>query len=360
MKAPNLVIAGGGTGGHVFPALAAANAWMARHPGAKVLFIGGERGLENKLVPEAGFELIALPVAAWVGKRWGHRLKVLIDLPVALWRAYRAIRRVDPVAVLAVGGYAALAGGVAARVARVPLLVHEQNGRVGRTNRILGRLAARRMTGFPEAGWGVPTVMVGNPVRTALFQGDGPRDCLAVLGGSQGARSLNRGIPAALAWWKRQGGQIPPVLHQSGVSEADEVRGAYAQAGIEAQVLPFVADMGGFYGRAGLLVARSGAMTVAEIAATATPAVLVPLPWAADDHQSANAAALADLGGAKVAKEPLEAETLGRLLAELWGDETTRQHMAVQARTMARPDAAARIVNEIEQIAGIETQQGHS
>jgi UDP-N-acetylglucosamine--N-acetylmuramyl-(pentapeptide) pyrophosphoryl-undecaprenol N-acetylglucosamine transferase len=348
MSAPVMVMAGG-TGGHIFPGLAVADELRAR--GVPVVWLGGSQGLETTLVPKAGLPLEQVRMA-------GVRGKGIPTLLAAPWRLARAVRqaldimkRHRPRAAIAFGGYASAPGGVAARLSGVPLLVHEQNRVPGLTNRLLARIARRVLCGFPgtfahDAG------AVGNPVRAAIaalpppsqrFAGRGGALRVLVLGGSQGARALNRALPAALS---RLPAGAFEVRHQAGRGGLDDARAAYAQHGVAAQVDPFIDDMAAAYGWADVVVCRAGALTLAELCAAGVGAVLVPFPHAVDDHQTRNAEYLVERGAAILRPEGAQlAETLSTALADLAADRGVVIGMAEAARRIAAPEAARRIVD---------------
>lgn len=355
MSRGTVAIAAGGTGGHVFPGLAVAAALQER--GWRVVWIGTRGGLEARAVPEAGLEVAWLEVRGLRGK---GRLAA-VAAPARLLRAVAAaaaiLRRQRVDVVLGMGGYVAGPAGLAARATRRPLVVHEQNARAGLTNRVLARLARRVLTGFPEA-LGERGRWVGNPTRARLHEVPPPAARLArregpprvlVLGGSQGARALNRGVPAALAEYA---GQAPQVRHQAGTRTLAEAQEAYRSAGVAAEVMPFIDDMAEAYAWADLVIARAGALTVAELAAVGAASVLVPLPWAVDDHQSANAEQLRRAGAARIVPQPaLEAGELAGELAGLLADRRRLQGMAEAARTVACPEAAARVAAACQEVA---------
>ncbi len=345
MRAQNVMIMAGGTGGHIFPGLAVAQALRAR--GAQVCWLGADGGMETRLVPAHGIEIDTLPVKGLRGKG----LSTLLGAPLRVLRAVRAaaavLRRRAPDAVVSFGGYAAGPGGLAAWLAGIPLLVHEQNRAAGLTNKVLARLARRVLVGFPQTF--AREVHVGNPVREAIaavpppeqrgFDHSGPLRLL-VLGGSQGARALNAAVPAALAAL----GAPVDVRHQAGEKLLDEARAAYAAAAVSAQVEPFIADMAAAYAWADLVVCRAGALTLAELCAVGVGSVLVPFPQAVDDHQTRNAECLVERGAAVLLPQSEQlAARLRAVLAELAADPDRRLAMARAARALALPDAAARV-----------------
>ncbi|MHC1480078.1 undecaprenyldiphospho-muramoylpentapeptide beta-N-acetylglucosaminyltransferase [Frateuria aurantia] len=353
-KGPVLIMAGG-TGGHIFPGLAVAEQLRAR--GVDVIWLGAEGGMEARVVPEHGIPLHSVPVAGLRGKGWGARLRAPWMLLRAGLVSFATIRRLRPVAVLSMGGYVAGPGGVAAWLLRRPLLIHEQNGVAGVTNRLLARLARRVMTGFPQVLDGAE--WVGNPVRTAIAALPAPAERMAartpparllVLGGSLGARALNSLLPRALALLPAS--RRPQVLHQAGRNGYEAAVQSYAEAGVEADIRPFLDDMAACYGWADLAVCRAGALTIAELTAAGLGAVLVPFPHAVDDHQTRNGATLVDTGAAELVQErALSPEGLAQRLEVLLGDPARLRAMATAARRLAKPAAAVRIADVCMEVA---------
>jgi UDP-N-acetylglucosamine--N-acetylmuramyl-(pentapeptide) pyrophosphoryl-undecaprenol N-acetylglucosamine transferase len=360
-----LLIAGGGTGGHLYPGIAIAEEVVSR-PGGEVLFVGTSRGLEAKAVPAAGYQLELLEVSGL--KRMGvvGTLRGLGRLPGALGRSLAILRRFRPDAVLGVGGYASGPMVMAAALSGRPTALQEQNTVPGFTNRVLGRFVRRAFIAFPEAadrfprGKALPT---GNPVRRSFLTATAARagapgtsisggGRVLVVGGSQGARAVNDLVVAAAEVWSRSG-RWPSLVHQTGGADAGRVSAAYAILGRAAeehvQVRAFIDDMPAAYAAADLVIARAGAMTLAELAILGKPALLIPLPTAADDHQSKNAAAFADAGAARVLPQ---AGTTGAQLAtavtELLGDPVRRAAMAQAMSARARPSAAKDIADQLE------------
>ena len=345
-----VMILAGGTGGHIFPGLAVASELQAR--GVPVAWLGADGGMETRLVPQQG---IAIDTIAVRGLR-GKGLSALLGGPLKVARAVRAastvLRQRRPRAVISFGGYAAGPGGLAARIAGVPLLVHEQNRAAGMTNRVLARLAGKVLTGFP--GTFANEEVVGNPVRAAIAEVPGPEHRFAgrqgtlrilVLGGSQGARALNEAVPRALAGLR---GRVDccEVRHQCGETQVEAARASYAGAGIDAGIEPFIADMAGAYAWADVVVCRAGALTLAELCAVGVGSVLVPFPQAVDDHQTRNAEYLVDRGAAQLLPQGQDgADLVQRLSAtlEILGERADLLRMAQAARALARPDAAARV-----------------
>ena len=344
---PVLIMAGG-TGGHIFPGLAVAD--ELKRMRTPVIWIGGIGGLEQKLVPQYGWKLETLPIAGVRGKGVVAKLTAPFRLMRAVAAALALFKRHMPQSVLSMGGYAAAPGGLAARLAKIPLVVHEQNRVPGVTNRLLARFAKRLLTGFADAF--ANSEWVGNPVRASIaaiaspaqrYAGrEGPLNLL-VLGGSQGAQSLNSALPEML---RRRGTRLPvTVRHQCGAKHFDKARAAYAAAGIEADVVAFEDDMAGAYAWADLVICRSGALTLAELAAAGVPAILVPYPHAVDDHQTRNAEAMVAAGAARLVVEGDDfVKRLGAAFEEI-GDRAKLVAMADAARTLAKPDAARRIAD---------------
>ncbi|WP_243042590.1 undecaprenyldiphospho-muramoylpentapeptide beta-N-acetylglucosaminyltransferase [Dyella sedimenti] len=354
MSAPVLIMAGG-TGGHIFPGLAVAEALQGK--GVPVVWLGAVGGMETKVVPAHGIELVTVPVGGLRGKGLNTRLLAPFMLARALLASLAALRRIKPRSVLSMGGYVAGPGGVAARLLHRPLLVHEQNRVAGFTNRKLAAHAQRVLAGFSDALPGAE--WVGNPVRGAIaalppprerMAGRGGRPRLLVLGGSLGARALNLALPQALALLSPA--QRPEVLHQCGNRGIDEARAAYEKAGVQAQIVPFIEDMAGTYAWADLAVCRAGALTLAELTAAGLGSVLVPFPYAVDDHQTRNAEALVAAHAAELMQEKdLDVQQLAQRLEALLDDRARLVAMAEAARTLAKPDAAEVIARACMEVA---------
>jgi UDP-N-acetylglucosamine--N-acetylmuramyl-(pentapeptide) pyrophosphoryl-undecaprenol N-acetylglucosamine transferase len=348
VNAPVLIMAGG-TGGHIFPGIAVAQELSAR--GVPVLWLGSVGGLETRLVPQAGLTIETLSIGGVRGKGVLALLGAPLRILRAVLGAWRLLRRVRPRSALALGGFASGPGGIAAWLARVPLVVHEQNSIPGVTNRILSHFAKMLLCGF--SGTFAHGEWVGNPVRREILALAPPLERLAarsgalrllVLGGSQGAQALNARVPQALAKLARA--QRPDVRHQCGAKFADAARAAYAQGDVAALVEPFIDDMAAAYAWADVIVCRAGALTLAELAAAGVGAVLVPFPFAVDDHQTANARAWVDAGAALLLPESAaSAEHLAALLGELLADRARLLMMARAASALAKPQAAARIAD---------------
>lgn len=360
-RAPNrpVLIMAGGTGGHVFPALAVAEELTAR--GVAVSWLGTQRGLEARVVPAAGYPLETVRVSGLRGRGLLRLLAAPFMLAGALYQALRIEWRLRPLAVLGMGGFASGPGGVIAWLLRRPLLIHEQNSVAGTTNRWLAPLARTVMVAFPGSLAGKYTpVHTGNPIRGAITRLAAPAERFAgrsgplrvlVVGGSLGASALNSVVPAALA----RLAVCPELYHQTGKQDLELVRTAYAAAGIEARVEPFIEDMASAYAWADLVICRSGALTVAELAVVGVAAILVPFPHATDDHQTGNAHFLADAGAAiLLPQDVLTPARLTGILADFTGQRDVLLEMACRARALAMPDAAQRVAELCLQAAGVD------
>ncbi len=353
------ILAGGGTGGHVIPAIAIAQELKKRYQ-AEVLFIGTTRGLENRLVPAAGFPLQLVKVGALNRVSLATRLRTVVDLPRAVLAAGRMLNQFKPDVVIGVGGYASGPAMLAALLKHVPTLAFEPNLVPGFANRIVARFVSAAAVHFERtADYFRNPVVTGVPVRPAFFQIPSKpysqaSPTLLVFGGSQGARAINLAVVRALPELMKR---VPglSVIHQTGEREYNEVQAAYAQAGIRAEVHKFLDDMPGFFARADLVLCRSGASTVAEIAAAGKPAIFVPFPLAADDHQRRNAEVLEQAKAAVVLEETrLDEVWLVDTVCALLEDHKRIAAMSEAARTMAHPDAAKDIAELAARLAGSE------
>ncbi|MBC5786040.1 undecaprenyldiphospho-muramoylpentapeptide beta-N-acetylglucosaminyltransferase [Ramlibacter sp. USB13] len=347
------LVMAGGTGGHIFPGLAVAEALRER--GWRVHWLGAPDSMESQLVPPRGFPL---ETVAFGGVR-GKSAKTLLLLPLkllrAFWQSLQVVRRVRPDVVVGLGGYITFPGGMMGVLLGKPLVLHEQNSVAGMANKVLAGVADRVYSAFPEVltkgEW------VGNPLRAAFLQQPAPEQRFAgrsgplkvlVVGGSLGAKSLNEVVPQALA--RIPAGQRPHVLHQSGAKQIDELRANYAQAGVQAELTPFIEDTAGAFAEADLVICRAGASTVTEIAAVGAAALFVPFPHAVDDHQTTNAKFLVDAGGGwLVQQRELTPDRLATMLITLQRDELLRR--AVAARKMAKTQATEQVVAACEALA---------
>ena len=352
-----MVIAGGGTGGHLFPGLATARELTRRHPDAEILFVTGERRMETRILERSGYRQRSIRVQPLKGRGWAGGLSALLALPRSLVHARRILKRFVPQAVLGVGGYASGPVCLAARTLGVPTAIHEQNSYPGLTNRLLCRIVDRVFISFEESRSGFPAgrlVLTGNPVREELLRveprGIDPARPLSVLvvGGSQGARVVNTAVADALVLMKDRGMEVR-VVHQTGDADYERVLGLYTERGLQGVVTPFIEDMAGAYAGADLVIGRAGASTVTELAALGKPAVLIPLPHAANNHQVTNARALADDGGAVLLlQEDLESSTLADLLVRYSRDREPLRRLSARALEKARPEATRTIVDQLE------------
>jgi UDP-N-acetylglucosamine--N-acetylmuramyl-(pentapeptide) pyrophosphoryl-undecaprenol N-acetylglucosamine transferase len=354
--APTILIAAGGTGGHLFPGIAVADELRRRDPAARVVFVGTPRGLESRLVPRAGYELVLLPIHPLKAVGWRNMLRGLVALPRGMARAFALVVRERPAAVLGVGGYAGGPVALAAALLGVRTVILEPNARPGFTNRVLRRFVDRAACAYEEARreFGPKGVVTGNPVRggfAALPRKEHrPPLMLLAFGGSQGSRVLNDAMVAALP--HLPGPDRLRIVHQTGEAMRDEVARAYARAERPAEVLAFLDDMEARFAAADLVLARSGATTCAELTAAGKAAVLVPFARAADDHQRTNARALAAAGAAGMLEEKdLTGESLGRALTELLAEPERIAVMEEASRRLGRPDAAARVADLLEGVA---------
>jgi UDP-N-acetylglucosamine--N-acetylmuramyl-(pentapeptide) pyrophosphoryl-undecaprenol N-acetylglucosamine transferase len=351
-----VIVAGGGTGGHVIPALAVAHELRALY-GAQVVFVGTARGIETRLVPAAGYELKLVEVGALKRVSLATRLRTLLALPVAIARASGIIQDFRPDVVIGVGGYASGPAMLAAALSSVPTLAFEPNVVPGFANRLLASMVSMAAVHFPQTCRYFRRCRVtGVPVRRAFFElqsKPGGRPTLLVFGGSQGARAINAAVTGALPALRER---LPDlhVIHQTGERDYNDAQAAYLRAGISAEVSPFIENMPEVFGRADLLLCRSGASTVAEITAAGKPALFVPFPHAADDHQLRNAEALAAVGAAVIVPEKeLTSERVVNEVVALLNDRQRLARMAAAARALSHADAAGDIARMAARLAGL-------
>jgi len=354
VKRKSIIIAAGGTGGHVFPGIAVAEEILRLAPDVKIAFAGTSRGLESNIVPRHGWPLRLLGSQSIKDKGGAARALAILRLPFSVMHAIVMLVSERPSLVVSIGGYAAGPLVLAAWILRVPVVLVEPNAIAGMTNRKLGKLAKKVFVAFEEAKAYFPkgrAILTGAPIRAEVLAGarkaESDGHTLFVFGGSQGAMTLNRAMTEAATDLGKMKGTLK-VIHQTGKSaDPAEVAGAYRGAGIEADVMAFCDRIWECYRKADLVVARSGANTVAELAALGLPSILVPYPFAADDHQSANARALVSAGGARMMKDrECDGERMAREIAEVLGDARELRAMGDKARSMGRPDAATRIAEE--------------
>ncbi len=351
-----ILFAGGGTGGHLFPGIALAEEFLKRDPATRVVFAGTSRGLEARVIPEMGWPLARLEVYGLVGIHGWRRIKSLASLPRALVQALIILVRYRPSLVVGLGGYASAPLLLAAMIGGIPFVIQEQNAFPGVVNRLLAPFADAVFIAFAEAGRHLRSRRIhdlGNPLRrlagpevgTSEKEREGSGVNLLVIGGSQGARALNRVVPGAFLKLCQTRPDLT-IVHQTGNTDYEAVREAYGPAGERAEVVDFISDIGSYYARADLVVARAGALTLAEIAALGKPSILVPFPHAAHDHQTFNARAFARAGAAELIPEAeLDDISLARKLETIITTDQRLRQMAAAARSLARLGAREKIVD---------------
>ena len=347
-----ILIMAGGTGGHIFPALAVAE--KIRERGWRVVWMGNPEGMEARLVPQHGFEMLNLKFAALRGKGILRKLLLPLNLLRGFWQAQKAIRQVQPNVVLGMGGYITFPGGMMAALLGKPLVVHEQNSVAGLANRVLAGVADRIATGFPEVL--AKGVWAGNPVRPEIAKMAPPAERFAgrtgalhllVIGGSLGAQALNEMVPQAMALLGEN--ELPQIVHQAGEKHIEALQANYAAVGVAAHCVSFIEDMAGAYEWADLVICRSGALTVAELAAAGVASILVPFPHAVDDHQTGNARFLVNVGGAFLLPQgELTPQAIALIRNYSRGQLL---EMAEKARSLAKPDATEEVANICAEIA---------
>ncbi|MDA8140588.1 MAG: undecaprenyldiphospho-muramoylpentapeptide beta-N-acetylglucosaminyltransferase [Desulfobacteraceae bacterium] len=357
-----LIVAGGGTGGHLFPGVAVAQAFLARHSHNKVMFINSGRPLDTNVLNRLGWPYKTIPIEGIKHRGAWKQLRALFKIPRAISCSAAILREFAPHVVLGVGGYSAGPVVVAAWLKGIPTALHEQNQLPGLTNRLLRRIVKRVYLTFKDTGRRFnphKTVITGNPVRDEIIAlGDQQpaikekrRFDLLLLGGSQGAHAINQAMMEALPLLKDQ--TELHVVHQTGTEDEADVAKAYAEAGISAQVKAFFNEVAELYLQADLIICRAGATTVAEITAVGRAAVFVPFPHAADDHQTSNAQALVTTGAAEmIAQKDLNGEILAKTILAYMQDRTRLADMAGKAMTLGRPEAALTIVDDLYQLIG--------
>ncbi len=348
-----MVIAGGGTGGHLFPGVAIAEEFLKRNRENKVLFIGTERGLESRVLKDLGFDLRTIHIEGVKG-RGLRALAALVKIPWSLAESLRILRSFSPDIVVGVGGYASGPGVMAAHWMGIKTAIAEQNALPGATNRILARFAGRIFVSFPESlKWLPPekTVVTGNPIRAGFFGGSGEgkkaegRFTVLVFGGSQGAHRINEAVKEALPYLDDIRDRLR-FLHQTGEKDAPEVASAYRARGMDAGVSPFIRDMASAYRSADLLICRAGATSLAEITACGKAALFIPFPFAVNDHQTGNARVLVEAGAAEmIAEKDLDGKRLADAIRGFAADPDRIRAMEEKSRELGNPRAAADIVD---------------
>lgn len=354
MSKRSILIMAGGTGGHIMPGLAVAA--ILRSQGWQVTWLGAPGSMEAELVPKHGYEMAWVRFSGLRGKGLLRKLMLPFNLLVALGQSAAAIFRHRPDVVLGMGGYITFPGGVMAALLRRPLVIHEQNSIAGLTNKVLARIAQKTLSGFPDV---LPkAIWCGNPVRSSIAGLPDPQARYAarsgrlnvlVVGGSLGAKALNEAMPRALALLPQDA--RPNVVHQTGKQHFENVQLMYRQAGVESDIQAFLDDMAGSYAAADLVICRAGALTIAELAAAGVASILVPFPFAVDDHQTHNARFLSERNAAiLLPQQELSAEKLAQLLQELTREKLAA--MAQQARSVAKADAALAVARVCAELAG--------
>lgn len=355
-----LIVAGGGTGGHLFPGIAVAEEFLRRDPANQVLFVGSERGIEARVIPRLGYPLELVSAAGIKGKGLGAKVTGALQLLYGYAQSRTILKSCRPDLVLGVGGYASLPMVLAAKGLEIPRFIHEQNALPGMTNKLLARFADRVFISLEEARQFFPeenTLLTGNPLRAQILEslkhadrGDGEPDApfhLFIFGGSQGAHPLNLALPRAMSLLKARAG-LPRIVHQTGEQDLAAVRQAYREADIDADVRPFIDDMAREYRRADLIVCRAGATTIAEVTAVGKACLFIPFPHATDDHQRKNAEALLKNEACELLLErDMTPETLAAAIAGLMDDPERLTRIGTNAAGMAKLDAARVIVDEM-------------
>ena len=353
-----IVVMAGGTGGHVFPALAVAE--YLREQGESIVWLGTRAGIESRVVPAANIAIEWLNVQGLRGKSAMTLILAPFRLLRACWQAYTTLLRLRPKAVLGMGGFVAGPGGLMAWILRIPLILHEQNSVIGLTNKLLSRLASRVYFAFPQAASKLPnSECIGNPVREALFKLGSSEDRLSarledninilVIGGSLGAASLNKVMPAALA--QIEADRRPHIKHQCGNRHLQTCQQHYRDAQVEAEVLDFIDDMSSVYAWADLVICRAGALTIAELTAVGVGSILIPFPYAVDNHQYYNARFLEENQAASILNETdLSAERLAGLIENYQQDRNALITLARNAQALAKADATRQLAQGIMEI----------
>lgn len=354
-KSIRLLLTGGGTGGHLFPAVAAAQEFKKQYPGTEVLFVGTKRKVDTESLASYGFSSRTIDCHGVKGKNPYQLLKAIVTLPRAYMQALKVITEFRPDIVLGVGGYVTGPVVSAAKSKGIPAVIHEQNSIPGLANRKLGSIVDRICLSLPGSGEKFPqakVVYTGNPVRTDIralagkTKSESPTKTILVLGGSQGAQAINELFPQAIGELGSEVLKNVRVIHQTGDKNVEGVRGAYKKYDIEVEVEPFFRKMESVYKKADLIVSRAGATTLAEISVLGLPAILIPYPYAADNHQQKNGDYYVQGGGAvQFVQKSLTAQQLGGVLTELLTNHKKRQKMSAAMKKLSYPDAAERIVS---------------
>ncbi|MFC1867957.1 undecaprenyldiphospho-muramoylpentapeptide beta-N-acetylglucosaminyltransferase [Thermodesulfobacteriota bacterium] len=354
-----IIIAGGGTGGHLFPGVAIGKEILSRYSGAEILFVTGDRKIESDILTRAGFNNVSISVEGIKGRGWKKAIKAMLKLPYGFAQSVKIIKRFSPHLVLGVGGYSAGPVCPAAWIMGKPTALHEQNSFPGLTNRLLCRIVDRVFISFEESRKHFPkgtVFLTGNPIRKEFLEVKDTsgktekRFTILVTGGSQGAIAINRAFVAALVILRRKG-KDPMVIHHTGEADYTRVVHEYRKKGLRGDVTPFIQDMPEAYRQSDIFVGRSGAGTVFELAGLGKPSILIPYPHAANRHQEANAGVLGGVGGAEILlQDDLTAEMLAEFLTRYMDDRSALKKMGEQARKVGRRDAAKVIVDQLEEM----------
>ncbi len=354
-----MIIAGGGTGGHLFPGLAIAEEFKRRDEKNEVVFVGTEHGIEARIIPREGYPIKFVRSEGIVGKSLFKMIKAVAELVLSALDARRILKALTPDIVIGVGGYSSGAIVLIAGLRSIPTMVHEQNSVPGLTNKLLGKFVTRVCVTYHESISYFPmgkTFLTGNPIRGKILKGDRGAACrlfslaedmftVFIFGGSSGARSINRAMVDALNHLTDLRDKIQ-FLHQTGDRDFENIREAYRKAGMKGTVAPFIYQMAEAYAVADVVVSRAGATTLAEITALGKPAILVPYPYAAGRHQEFNAVKLREIGAAfMVSDDEMSGETLANYIRELYENEALRSEMRRSSQGLGRPDACGRIVD---------------
>ncbi len=346
------IIAGGGTGGHLFPGIAVAGELEKRFDQAEVLFVVGHRKMEGEILSRYGYKQRSIDIEGIKGRGWKKGLYAMFKIPKSLFQSIRLLREFSPHVVLGMGGYSAGPVCLAARLMGIPTAIHEQNSYPGLTNRLLSRLVNRVFISFEQSGAHLPAgcVLTGNPVREEILAGRVERPSsftLLVVGGSLGARAVNDAFVEALDLLKKEGRTVH-VIHQTGEADHERIIERYAALGLEGEISAFINDMAGAYARASLVIGRAGATTIFELAALSMPSILIPYPYAANRHQDTNALSLSEAGGAETVKqESLDPRMLARLIGKYMDDPDSLRRMGENAGRMIKGKAQAVIADQI-------------
>lgn len=350
------IIAGGGTGGHLFPGIAVAKALQETAGEVRVLFVVGRRQMEFEIPARYGYPAVSIDVEGLKGRGWKNGLRVMIGLPQTFWQAAGLLRSFSPALVLGMGAYSAGPVCLMARCLGIPTAVHEQNSYPGLTNRVLARIVDRVFISFAQSRpylKAKSVVTTGNPVRAELtappVTARDPQSpfTILVVGGSQGARAINRAFAEAFSLLNREEESVR-VIHQTGQTDYERVSADYQEKGLRGELVVFIHDMAGVYQQADLVISRAGATTIFELAAAGKASVLIPYPHAANQHQEMNARSLVEAGAAEmILEKDLNGEKLARLIDKYRQDRTALAEMQARARQFAKPDAARRVAAEL-------------